>query len=130
MSEINIPIEKLINGEVVVVETKTLPIAIQGEAVTESVTENYFEDPLDDQMQDGVYDLPQTNTVILPIFMKQGDARVQLGDLVFDPQACVGSAAFNTPAGRDISELIGSGVLAGITFGAMVQANSVTNKLN
>jgi hypothetical protein len=80
--------------------------------------------------EENVENLPQAEGVILPVFMKKGDDRVQLGEMIFDPETRVGRISFNTSAGRDISELIGTGVLTGITFGGMMSANKITNKLN
>lgn len=74
--------------------------------------------------------LPQAREVILPIVMKAGKENVQLGDGIFDPETDSLVVKFNTKAGRDISELIGSGVLSGIIFGGQMQRNAVTNKLN
>jgi hypothetical protein len=137
MTEINIPIEKVIDGEVVVVETKTIPIVNLGAVVSESeifepevVTGTEEIDPLDNIYQEAEEELPQAKGVILPLFMRQGDKRVQLGDLIADPENNTAVANLNTKAGRDIMELIGTGVLAGITFGGMMSTNAITNKLN
>lgn len=74
--------------------------------------------------------LPQAREVILPVNMKAGNEYKQLGDAIFDPETESLVIKFNTKAGRDISEVIGSGVLTGILFGGQMQRNSATNKLN
>lgn len=74
--------------------------------------------------------LPQAREVIIPVFMKQGKEDVQLGDAIYDSETTSMVVKFNTPAGRDISGLIGSGVLVGITFGGQIARNKITNKLN
>lgn len=92
-------------------------------------------DPLDNTYQeieeeDNGDRLPQAREVILPVSMKAGNDYAQLGDAIFDPETSSLVVKFNTKAGRDISELIGSGVLAGILFGGQMKRNAVTNKLN
>ncbi|QFG09355.1 hypothetical protein SEA_SLOOPYJOE_63 [Arthrobacter phage Sloopyjoe] len=74
--------------------------------------------------------LPQAREVILPVNMRAGKDYAQLGDAIFDPETESLVVKFNTKAGRDIAELIGSGVLTGILFGGQMQRNSATNKLN
>lgn len=92
-------------------------------------------DPLDNTYQeveeeDNGDKLPQAREVILPVNMKAGNDYKQLGDAIFDPETDSLVIKFNTKAGRDISEVIGSGVLTGILFGGQMQRNAVTNKLN
>lgn len=92
-------------------------------------------DPLDNTFQeieeeDNGDKLPQAREVIIPVNMKAGKDNVQLGDGIFDPETDSLVVKFNTKAGRDISELIGSGVLTGILFGGQMQRNAATNKLN
>lgn len=80
-------------------------------------------DPLEQSYQDGSYEvmgseelrLPQTE-VILPVIMPKGDRLVALGDAVFDPETNKMVVSFNTIAGRDIAEFIGTGALAAISF--------------
>jgi hypothetical protein len=84
-------------------------------------------DPLDNQMQDIEDDnglaeleearlmLPQTE-VILPVIMPKGDKLVALGDAVFNPDDNKMVVSFNTVAGREIAEFIGTGMLAAISF--------------
>jgi hypothetical protein len=59
--------------------------------------------------------LPQTE-VILPVIMPKGQELVALGDAVFDPDTNKMVVSFNTVAGRDIAEFIGTGMLAAISF--------------
>jgi hypothetical protein len=59
--------------------------------------------------------LPQTE-VILPVIMPKGDKLAALGDAVFDPETNKMVVSFNTQAGRDIAEFIGTGMLAAISF--------------
>jgi hypothetical protein len=59
--------------------------------------------------------LPQTE-VILPVIMPKGQDLVALGDAVFDPDTNKMVVSFNTVAGRDIAEFIGTGMLAAISF--------------
>lgn len=59
--------------------------------------------------------LPQTE-VILPVIMPKGEKLVALGDAVFDPDTNKMVVSFNTVAGRDIAEFIGTGMLAAISF--------------
>lgn len=66
--------------------------------------------------------LPEAREVILPVNMRQGPEIVQLGDAIYDAKDQMLVVKFNTPAGRDISNLIGSGVLAGILFGGQMSA--------
>ncbi|QFG14430.1 hypothetical protein PBI_STARLORD_63 [Arthrobacter phage StarLord] len=93
-------------------------------------------DPLDNHMQEIEEEpetedrLPQAREVILPVNMRAGKDYAQLGDAIFDPETESLVVKFNTKAGRDIAELIGSGVLTGILFGGQMQRNSATNKLN
>jgi hypothetical protein len=86
-------------------------------------------DPLEQVYQDGSYEddnglaeleeavkiLPQTE-VILPVIMPKGDQLAALGDAVFDPDTNKMVVSFNTQAGRDIAEFIGTGMLAAISF--------------
>lgn len=69
--------------------------------------------------------LPEAREVILPVNMKQGDQYVQLGDAIYDAEDQMLVVKFSTPAGRDISNLIGSGVLAGILFGGQISARKL-----
>ncbi len=88
-------------------------------------------DPLDNIYQEIEEDrLPEAREVIIPLFMKAGKEDVQLGDAIYDAETSSMVVKFNTPAGRDISNLIGSGVLVGITFGGQMARNKITNKLN
>lgn len=73
--------------------------------------------------------LPEAREVILPVNMRQGAEHVQLGDAIYDAETQSLVVKFNTPAGRDISNLIGSGVLAGILFGGQMSASKI-NKSN
>jgi hypothetical protein len=66
--------------------------------------------------------LPEAREVILPVNMKQGPEYVQLGDAIYDAETQSLVVKFNTKAGRDISNLIGSGVLSGILFGGQMSA--------
>lgn len=84
-------------------------------------------DPLDNQMQEVEDDngaaeleearlmLPQTE-VILPVIMPKGDRLAALGDAVFNPDTNKMVVSFNTEAGRDVAELIGTGLLAALSF--------------
>jgi hypothetical protein len=84
-------------------------------------------DPLDNQMQEIEDDngaaeleearlmLPQTE-VILPVIMPKGDRLAALGDAVFNPETNKMVVSFNTEAGRDVAELIGTGLLAALSF--------------
>jgi hypothetical protein len=84
-------------------------------------------DPLDNQMQEIEDDngaaeleearlmLPQTE-VILPVIMPKGDRLAALGDAVFNPDTNKMVVSFNTEAGRDVAELIGTGLLAALSF--------------
>lgn len=74
--------------------------------------------------------LPEAREVILPVNMRQGKDVIQLGDAIYDAETQSLVVKFNTPAGRDISNLIGSGVLAGILFGGQMGRNKITNRLN
>lgn len=88
-------------------------------------------DPLDNQYQEVEEDrLPEAREVIIPLFMKQGPTDVQLGDAIYDSETSSMVVKFNTAAGREISNLIGSGVLVGITFGGQIARSKITNKLN
>lgn len=88
-------------------------------------------DPLDNYMQEVEEPpLPQAKQVILPIMMRKGKDYVQLGDGIVDPETSAMVVSFNTKAGRDILEFIGTGALSGISFGGMMSRNSLTNKLN
>ncbi|WGH21750.1 hypothetical protein SEA_INKED_65 [Arthrobacter phage Inked] len=61
--------------------------------------------------------LPQAqHEVILPVIMPKGDKLVALGDAVYDPETNKMVVSFNTVAGRDIAEFIGSGMLAAVSF--------------
>ncbi len=71
--------------------------------------------------------LPQTE-VILPVIMPKGDKIMALGDAVFDPDTNKMVVSFNTVAGRDIAEFIGTGMLAAISFvGHMPKRNANSN---
>lgn len=70
--------------------------------------------------------LPEAREVILPVNMKQGTKNVQLGDAIYDAETQSLVVKFNTKAGRDISNLIGSGVLAGIIFGGQISAKKLS----
>jgi len=59
--------------------------------------------------------LPQTE-VILPVIMPKGEKLVALGDAVFNPDDNKMVVSFNTVAGREIAEFIGTGMLAAISF--------------
>jgi hypothetical protein len=86
-------------------------------------------DPLEQAYQDGSYEddngaaeleearlmLPQTE-VILPVIMPKGDRLAALGDAVFNPETNKMVVSFNTEAGRDVAELIGTGLLAALSF--------------
>lgn len=70
--------------------------------------------------------LPEAREVIIPVFMKQGTKDVQLGDAIYDSETESLVVKFNTPPGRDISNLIGSGVLSGILFGGQISKAKIT----
>ncbi|QFG08737.1 hypothetical protein PBI_INGRID_65 [Arthrobacter phage Ingrid] len=61
-------------------------------------------------------DLPQAREVILPVIMPKGNELAALGDAVYDPETNKMVVSFNTVAGRSVAELIGSGMLAAISF--------------
>jgi hypothetical protein len=61
-------------------------------------------------------DLPQAREVILPVIMPKGKELAALGDAVYDPETNKMVVSFNTVAGRSVAELIGSGMLAAISF--------------
>ena len=100
-----------------------------GNGYQEHVPEGDERDPMDNYMQEIEEDddkgaaeleearnlLPQTD-VILPVIMPKGDKLAALGDAVFDPHTNKMVVSFNTQAGRDIAEFIGTGVLAAISF--------------
>jgi hypothetical protein len=67
------------------------------------------------ELEEGRNILPQTG-VILPVIMPKGDKLVALGDAVFDPDTNKMVVSFNTVAGRDIAEFIGTGLLAAVSF--------------
>jgi peptidoglycan hydrolase-like protein with peptidoglycan-binding domain len=67
------------------------------------------------ELEEAVRTLPQTE-VILPVIMPKGDKLAALGDAVFDPETNKMVISFNTPAGRSVAELVGTGMLAAISF--------------
>lgn len=69
--------------------------------------------------------LPEAREVILPVNMRQGQELVQLGDAIYDSETESLVVKFNTKAGRDISNLVGSGVLSGILFGGQMSASKL-----
>lgn len=72
----------------------------------------------------------QAGEVILPVIMRKGEGLAVLGDAVFDSESRKMVVSFNTEAGRDIAEFIGSGMLAAISFTGHMPRNEATNKLN
>ena len=58
----------------------------------------------------------QAREVILPVIMRKGEDIAVLGEATYDPETSKMVVHYNTPAGRDIAEFIGSGMLAAISF--------------
>lgn len=58
----------------------------------------------------------QAREVILPVIMRKGEDIAVLGDAVYNPETSKMVVSYNTKAGRDIAEFIGSGMLAAISF--------------
>jgi hypothetical protein len=71
--------------------------------------------------------LPESEDVLIPIFMRKGADHEQLGDGIYDPKTQSLVVKFNTPAGDTIAEVINSGMLAGISFGGMMSRKKLTN---
>ncbi|ASR83353.1 hypothetical protein SEA_CATERPILLAR_58 [Arthrobacter phage Caterpillar] len=67
------------------------------------------------ELEEAVRTLPQTE-VIVPVIMPKGDQLAALGDAVFNPETNKMVVSFNTEAGREIAEFIGTGMLAAISF--------------
>ena len=74
-----------------------------------------FDDNGAAELEEAARTLPQTE-VILPVIMPKGEQLAALGDAVYNPDNNKMVVSFNTPAGRDIAELIGTGLLAAISF--------------
>ncbi|QGZ17266.1 hypothetical protein SEA_GIANTSBANE_62 [Arthrobacter phage Giantsbane] len=95
--------------------------------------DNYMQETDDDngaaELEEARLMLPQTE-VILPVIMPKGDKLAVLGDAVFDPDTNKMVVSFNTEAGRDIAEFIGTGMLAAISFTGHMRRNEATNRLN
>jgi hypothetical protein len=76
------------------------------------------------ELEEARLTLPQTE-VILPVIMPKGDELAALGDAVFNPDTNKMVVSFNTVAGREIAEFIGTGMLAAISFrGHMLKRNN------
>lgn len=72
--------------------------------------------------------LPQVREIILPVLMKMGEGYTQLGDAVIDPEANTMVCNFNTVAGREIMEVIGTGsVFEGLMFGGIANKSVLSN---
>lgn len=69
--------------------------------------------------------IPQAREVILPVIMSKKDDIVVLGDGVFNPETSKMTVSFNTEAGREIAEFIGSGILAAVSFAGHISADSL-----
>jgi hypothetical protein len=54
---------------------------------------------------------------------KKNDIAI-LGDASFDPETNKMVVSFNTEAGREIAEFIGSGILAAVSFAGHISAES------
>lgn len=102
--------------------------------------ENEIVDPYQDEYDDGGYGnsadmqeaidkelLPESNDVLIPIFMRKGADHEQLGDGIYDPETQSLVVKFNTPAGDTIAGVISSGMLVGISFGGMMSRKKLTN---
>jgi len=68
------------------------------------------------ELQSEVTPLPEAKELILPIFMKKGVDYIQLGDAVVVPEINHMAVNFNTPAGREVMEFIGTGIMTGLIF--------------
>ena len=58
----------------------------------------------------------QAREVILPVIMRKGEDIAVLGEATYDPETSKMVVHYNTPAGREIAEFIGAGMLAAISF--------------
>lgn len=60
--------------------------------------------------------IPQAGSVILPVIMRRKDAISVLGEMIFTPEDNKMAVSLNTEDGREVAELIGSGMLTAISF--------------
>ncbi|QFG09167.1 hypothetical protein PBI_SPORTO_62 [Arthrobacter phage Sporto] len=71
--------------------------------------------------------LPEAEGIVLPIFMKKGREDVEIADAIYDNETRSMVVKFNNTVGRDISNFIASGVLSGLTLGAQISRNKLSN---
>lgn len=93
----------------------------------ENLENGFYEEPTVVPEAHPETDGPQARETILPIMMRKGGDLVQLGDGILDAETGVMMVSFNTPAGRDITNFMGSGMLESISFAGQIRRSDLSN---